>query len=441
MANQPPSSGTVSARLRRGTTGRSADVLVRDQPTRYREAELFAQALCRGRDWTVDSLLSTEPTAGELRDELLRVRRTGIDGRYFRARPFAPGEDPSCNDFGPPPDGSQASGRYSLRNGASVLYLGRTASLCAAETQPPSGDRLLVQELAVRLPDIGAVFFDTDLEKKAPALHGFLLATEVVPQPESAVSQFQNPYAATQFLAALAISLGIHAIEYPSVRGRYAENPGYVNLVVLPPHAQTACAHPVGQPVLWQPESSQPRTRTRLVPAVWPAVMRTRQYERDALRGHRSSPRAHRRTHAVRTVACYGHVPLRELSTRQSRSIRALGAGSPGDPRRATTARLGSCRFRRSTSRAVLRCRYGARDLRRSRPSPANPGGAACPRRVHAPRRDLARTLVAPISALAGAPRVQPRETTHGAVSATARSRGDGQVRRRTHRTAASATR
>jgi len=224
---------------------------VADQRTAFRNVELFAQRLAHADGWNLDSLLTTDEVAGQLRDELQLVRCAGIRLRHFRARIFEPGSQPGQDEFGPPPDGLQAPGRYSTGGGESVVYLGRTASVCAAEIDRVAGKHVFVQEFDVELPEVGVVFLDTSLERAAPALHHLLLATGVLPQPASGIALFIDPYSATQFLGALCLSMGIHAIEYPSIRGRYRDNPDHVNLVVLPPYAKAACGRPVGLPKQW----------------------------------------------------------------------------------------------------------------------------------------------------------------------------------------------
>ena len=58
----------------------------------------------------------------------------------------------------------------------------------------------------------------------------------------------RNPYRATQFLAFLCRLRGIRAVEYPSVRGGYKENPEAVNVAVLGAAANAAGRMVKGDP-------------------------------------------------------------------------------------------------------------------------------------------------------------------------------------------------
>ena len=69
-----------------------------------------------------------------------------------------------------------------------------------------------------------------DLERTAPSLQYVLLESEHLREESSF-----DPYRPTQFLAFLSRLRGIGAIEYPSVRAGYIDDPDAVNLVVLGP--------------------------------------------------------------------------------------------------------------------------------------------------------------------------------------------------------------
>jgi len=73
-----------------------------------------------------------------------------------------------------------------------------------------------------------------DLEATAPVLQYLLIENEYLPEESS----FAHPYRATQFLAFLCRLRGIHAVEYPSVRAGYKDDPDAVNMVILSPSVE-----------------------------------------------------------------------------------------------------------------------------------------------------------------------------------------------------------
>jgi hypothetical protein len=191
-------------------------------------------------------LLLTRPTVWSILRELATVATAGLQGQYFRSRRFPEGAWPnSSDDLGPPPPEKQSPGRYTTP-GSTVFYLSRnpkTAALEAGEdSQKP---RIVLQRYQLDLPSIIWIKLDPDLEARAPRLNFLLLESEYLPE-ESHL--YPYPYRATQFLAFLCRLLGILAIEYPSVRGRYVDDSEAVNLVILGEAVATASTMSAGEP-------------------------------------------------------------------------------------------------------------------------------------------------------------------------------------------------
>jgi len=233
ITSQVSATGDISGRKRIGKTGRSGQVLLHNKRTYHFSVQRFVKDLCRkpGRpNWWF--ILLSRRVAWRLFAELGRAASTGIDTLYYRSRLFsADAPEPASSDFGPPPLEKQVEGRYT--NGKQVvLYLSQTPKAAALEKplQDPTKQKLYIQEFHLLIPGFRFLRLTEDLERTAPSLQYILLESEHLPG-ESSI----KPYRSTQFLAFLAKIRGIRAIEYPSVRAGYIDDPDAMNLVVLGP--------------------------------------------------------------------------------------------------------------------------------------------------------------------------------------------------------------
>jgi len=233
VVTQVATTGAVSARETGGNTGRSAQVLLDSKRTYHVSVQRFVEDLCKKRrrpNWW--SVLLSRRVAWRLFVELGRAVSTGIDASYYRSRRFpADAPAPTSSDFGPPPLAKQDEGRYT--NGKQVvLYLSRTPKVAALEKplQDSSESKLYIQEFHLLIPEFKFLRLTQDLESKATSLQYFLLESEYLPEESSF-----DPYRPTQFLAFLCGLRGILAVEYPSVRAGYKDDPDAVNLVVIGP--------------------------------------------------------------------------------------------------------------------------------------------------------------------------------------------------------------
>ena len=191
-------------------------------------------------------VLAFRPVAWRLFADLGRAASIGIDSTYFRSRRFHVGSPcPSSAVFGPAPLEKQTEGRYT-EGKHSVLYLARTSELAALESPfDPDRPEIYVQEFEIVSRAWRVVRLDENLEGRAPTIQYLLLESEYLPEECEFVA---DPYRATQFLAFLCRLRGIQAVEYPSVRGGYEENPEAVNVAVLGPAADAAGRMVKGDP-------------------------------------------------------------------------------------------------------------------------------------------------------------------------------------------------
>ena len=232
--------GSLSARKIGGKTGRSAQVLLNDERTYHLDVQRFVETLGKKngpRNWWW--VLLRYPVAWRTWCEMGKARSTGLHGTYFRSRRFI-SPPPSDIDFGPPPPckQSKSDGRYNYNNGRGVvLYLSRSPKVAALES-PDDAEKPLVfiKRFELTFPKLKYLRLSQDLETTAPVLQYLLIESEYLPEE----SLFAHPYRATQFLAFLCRLRGIHAVEYPSVRAGYKEDPDAVNMVILSPSVEDA---------------------------------------------------------------------------------------------------------------------------------------------------------------------------------------------------------
>lgn len=264
VVTQVAVTGDVSARETGGKTGRSAQVLLHNKRTYHVQVQRFVEDLCKKRrcpNWW--SVLLSRRVAWRLFVELGRAVSTGIDTSYYRSRRFsADAPPPTSSDFGPPPLEKQDEGRYTEGKQV-VLYLSRTPKVAALENplQDSSKSKLYIQEFHLLVPGLKFLRLTEDLECTATSLQYFLLESEYLPEESSF-----DPYRPTQFLAFLSGLRGILAIEYPSVRAGYKDDPDAVNLVVLGPAVDAIKLMTRSDPFEYPPECSGTRDFRERIP-------------------------------------------------------------------------------------------------------------------------------------------------------------------------------
>jgi len=237
--------GSLSARKISGKTGRSAQVLLNDERTQVVQRFVETLGTCWPTGWYWWWLLVSYPVAWRTWFEIGKARSIGLHGTYFRSRRFTSCVPaPSVTDLGPPPRGKQSEGRYTDGRDV-VLYLSRSPRVAILESRANAGKpRIFIQRFELSLPNLKYLRLSQDLETTAPVLQYLLIENEYLPEESS----FAHPYRATQFLAFLCRLRGIHAVEYPSVRAGYKDDPDAVNMVILSPSVEDARTMSKGSP-------------------------------------------------------------------------------------------------------------------------------------------------------------------------------------------------
>jgi hypothetical protein len=239
---------SLTTRKISGRTGRGGYHTINDRPTAHPAIQSFVAKLCSNpktpsRYW----ILLSNPLAWRLYRQVNAAASGSINGTYFRARRF--GIDaikPSSSEFGPPPLEKQGKeGRYTQGKSV-VLYLSRTPETAAVESGTnPSKPRIFIQKFEISIPNAKVLYLSEDLEDRYPHLHYLLLDSEYLPDENPFVP---NPYRATQFVAFLCQLREVLAVEYPSVRGRFRDNPNAVNMVLFGNAVDQAFTMAVGDP-------------------------------------------------------------------------------------------------------------------------------------------------------------------------------------------------
>jgi hypothetical protein len=239
--------GNLSSKKISGRTGRSGFHQIQDRPTVHAAVQSFVTSLCSNTKmpcWLW--ILIYNPLAWELLKQVSAAASKGVFGAYYRSRLFpfdAP--RPSNSNLGPPPLEKQGEGRYTDGRNV-VLYLSRTPKTAALEAGTNEAKpKIFIQKFELTLPDATVINLTNDLESKFPHLHYLLLDSEYLPDESPFVP---NPYRATQFLAFLCHLRGISAVEYPSVRGNYKDNPIAVNMVMFGKSVEAATRMMSGRP-------------------------------------------------------------------------------------------------------------------------------------------------------------------------------------------------
>ncbi|MCH7519379.1 MAG: RES family NAD+ phosphorylase [Candidatus Dadabacteria bacterium] len=226
------SNGKLTAKKINKNTGRSGYHIINDQPTDHPAVQSFVKKLCdnpKNPRWYWTYFFKS--LSWTLYRQINAAAEIEIKGTFYRARCFEVDRvAPSSDEFGPPPLEMQKDGRYTL-NEKKVLYLSRTPETAAMEigtnlTKP----RIFIQRFDLSITGEKVISLSQDLEDKCPHLHYLLLNSEYLPEEGSFVP---HPYRATQFLAFLCHWRGVHAIEYPSIRAGYGDNPDAINLVLF----------------------------------------------------------------------------------------------------------------------------------------------------------------------------------------------------------------
>jgi hypothetical protein len=207
-------------------TGRYGQIYHSESNTIHDKVKEFVEYLVN----TTDSI--EEVSEGEFAQQILSecqaATKLGLAGTYYRGRPFEKSANPSVGEVTSPPREKVTPGRYN-RSDEPVLYLSRTERTAHIESDPDGSKKVWLLEFAINRPDLEYIELDTDFEEKYPYLHHLLLLSEILPKHRDE----PTAYRPTQFLHYICKENSVQAIEFPSIRAEYAENPCAVNLVVF----------------------------------------------------------------------------------------------------------------------------------------------------------------------------------------------------------------
>lgn len=178
-------------------------------------------------------LLLTHPFARRVFDTIAAYGAASVvesvQGAFFRCRVGASLPTPELADFGPPPAGRVAEGRYN-HAGQSMLYLAIARATALAEVGVV-GQHLHVAELAVDAPlrvlDL-RVQEDAD-DEEAPLIQ-LLARSALLSAPRKADGWDRPEYVFSRFVADCARHAGYDGIRYGSTKDPFGEN-----LVLLEP--------------------------------------------------------------------------------------------------------------------------------------------------------------------------------------------------------------
>jgi len=243
-------SARQSARIIR-KTGREGDHLVDNVHTVNFRLQALVKELSETLKVNWVWYIICRPLVWVIARELERVANNGLAGTFFRGRALELGKKPhGSGDFYWQQDawerhvsaGKCKQDRYHEYR-ERVLYLSSNTETVYRESERPA-HITFIQVFELALPNVRSILLNHELEGKSPHLNFLLLNSEFTPGE----SPLGNPYRATHLIAYLCACLEIDAIEYPSVRADFKENPGDFNLVLFRKAVESAGNMMVGDP-------------------------------------------------------------------------------------------------------------------------------------------------------------------------------------------------
>lgn len=207
---------SLRAILIKGTTGRKIDTA---HPA-FGPAQTLVGQLETGTI-TLDDACSGD-FAQRLLRQLAALRSVGLSGEYFRGRRY----EGATPDFGAPPDPTVR--RYG-EGEERTWYISPSARVVVHEMpQRP----LIVGRLRLHAPSIPiARLTDVGVEH-SPELVAYLMGCENI-EDVAGQRDAQLVYRPTHLVARMCAQAGIGALEYPSVRAGYLDDPTATNIVIF----------------------------------------------------------------------------------------------------------------------------------------------------------------------------------------------------------------
>lgn len=190
--------------------------------------EFIENVTSRSKEPNWNDIINQDSFAKEILAECRDAKVDGLHGSYYRARVVDENASPlSTPQLLSPPEDKVSIGRYN-QVGDAVLYLAQTPETAAIEVRANGQEQVYIQRFEIGAPDLSYIRLGSEMEQEFPHLHHLLLLSEYLPERAGA----EEAYWPTHFLREACEQLGISAIEFPSIRADYSENPDAVNLVV-----------------------------------------------------------------------------------------------------------------------------------------------------------------------------------------------------------------
>lgn len=218
---------TVSIDMENVLTGRAGHIYHSKTSTKHEQVKEFVEHLVNTTR-SFDDLRTEVPVAKKIASECRTAKTTGFTGTYYRGRAMDQSSNPTVEQVTSPPKGKVSAGRYN-RADESVLYISRTEKTAHIESTPKDSETVWLLKFAIEQPELTYIHLDTDFEEEYPHLHHLLLLSEILPEETSTV----KAYRPTQFLRYICTRNQISAIEFPSIRAEYNNNPSAVNMAAF----------------------------------------------------------------------------------------------------------------------------------------------------------------------------------------------------------------
>ena len=218
---------TVSIDMENILTGRTGHIYHSETNTIHQQVKEFVERLLSSTEY-FDDFITDEAIAERIVSECRTAKTTGFSGSYYRGRAMNQSSAPPAEKLLSPPEHIDSTGRYN-RADESVLYISRTERTAHIESTPRDSETVWLLKFDIEQPELTYLNLDTDFKEEHPHLHHLLLLSEILPKETDEV----EAYRPTQFLRYICTHNQISAIEFPSIRAKYNNNPEAVNMAVF----------------------------------------------------------------------------------------------------------------------------------------------------------------------------------------------------------------
>lgn len=218
----------VSIDMENVLTGRFGRIYHSEENTIHEQVKEFVERLVNSNR-SFDNLMSNSEVAKQVASECQAAKKTGFTGTYYRGRGMDRSSPPPVDKVtSPPVDKVTDDGRYH-RADEHKLYISCTERTAHIESTPNDSETVWLIEFDITQPELTYIHLDTDFEDDYPHLHHLLLLSEILPEK----TDTGRAYRPTHFLRHICTQNQISAIEFPSIRAEYSDNPSAVNVAVF----------------------------------------------------------------------------------------------------------------------------------------------------------------------------------------------------------------